>query len=51
VFVEGYGRRFEFTKTQIRAVRLEATLPGGGPLVLNKPFQSSGVAGALGGQK
>jgi hypothetical protein len=51
VFVEAYGRRFEFNRTQIRAVQLTATLPGGEPLVLNKPFQLSGVAGALGGKK
>ena len=51
VFVEAYGRRFEFNRTQIRAVRLTATLPGGEPLVLDKPFQLSGVAGALGGKK
>jgi hypothetical protein len=51
VFVEGYGRRFEFSKTQIRALRLEATLPGGGPLALDMPFQVGGVAGALGGKK
>jgi hypothetical protein len=51
VFVEAYGRRFEFNRMQIRAVRLTATLPGGEPLVLDKPFQLSGVAGALGGKK
>ena len=51
VFVEAYGRRFEFNRTQIRAVQLTATLPGGEPLVLDKPFQLSGVAGALGGKK
>ena len=51
VFVEAYGRRFEFNRTQIRALRLTATLPGGEPLVLDKPFQLSGVAGALGGKK
>ena len=51
VFVEAYGRRFEFTRTQIRALQLTATLPGGGPLVLDKPFQVGGLAGALGGKK
>jgi hypothetical protein len=51
VFVEAYGRRFEFNRTQIRALRLTATLPGGEPLVLDKQFQLSGVAGALGGKK
>jgi hypothetical protein len=51
VFVEAYGRRFELNKTQIRAVRLTATLPGGEPLVLDMPFQVGGLAGALGGKK
>ena len=51
VFVEAYGRRFEFNRMQIRAVRLTATLPTGEPLVLDKPFQLGGLAGALGGKK
>jgi hypothetical protein len=51
VFVEAYGRRFDFKRAQITAVRLTATLPGGEPLVLDKPFQSGGLAGALGGKK
>jgi hypothetical protein len=51
VFVEAYGRRFERNRTQIRAVRLTATLPGGAPLVLDKQFQLGGIAGALGGKK
>ena len=51
VFVEAYGRRFELNRTQIHAVRLTATLPGGEPLVLDKAFQAGGLAGALGGKK
>jgi len=51
VFVEAYGRRFEFARTQIRALQLTATLPGGQPLVLDKAFQVGGLAGALGGKK
>jgi hypothetical protein len=50
VFVEAYGRRFELSRTQIHAVRLTATLPNGEPLVLDKPFQVGGLAGALGGK-
>ena len=54
VFVEGYGRRFDFGRTQIRAVRLTAKLPDGRDLALDMPFQQNGivgVAGALGGKK
>jgi hypothetical protein len=51
VFVEAYGRRFAFNRTQIRAVRLTATLPDGKPLVIDKPFEAGGLAGALGGKR
>lgn len=51
VFVEAYGRRFNVNGAQIRALRLTATLPGGTPLTLDKQFQLSGLAGALGGKK
>jgi hypothetical protein len=51
VFVEAYGRRFDFARTQVRAVRLTATLPDGKPLTVDKQFQLSGLAGALGGKK
>jgi hypothetical protein len=51
VFVEGYGRRFAFNRTQIRSVRLDATLPDGKPLVIDKPFDAGGLAGALGGKR
>jgi len=51
VFVEAYGRRFDFKAAQIKAVQLKATLPGGKNVVLDKTFQVSGLAGALGGKK
>lgn len=51
VFVEAYGRRFNFNRAQIRSLRLTATLPDGEPLTLDKEFQLSGLAGALGGKK
>jgi len=51
VFVEAYGRRFDFARTQVRAVRLTATLPDGKPLTVDKQFQQGGLAGALGGKK
>ena len=50
-FVEAYGRRFNFSGMQIRSVRLTAVRPGGEPLTLDKQFQMSGLAGALGGKK
>src|SRR5262249_36018289 len=51
VFVEAYGRRFEFNHMQLRAVKLTATLPDGKPFELNKPFEVGGLAGALGGKR
>jgi len=51
VFVEAYGRRFDFKGAQIKAVRLKAQLPDGKELVLDKAFQLNGLAGALGGKK
>ncbi len=51
VFVAGFGQRFDFRRTQIRSLKLTATLPDGRPFELNKPFERSGLAGALGGNK
>jgi hypothetical protein len=51
VFVAGFGQRFDFHRMQIRTLRLSAKLPDGQPLELNKEFQKSGLAGALGGKK
>jgi hypothetical protein len=51
VFVEAYGRRFDFKKAQIKTLQLKAKLPDGKDLVLDKAFQLSGLSGALGGKK
>jgi hypothetical protein len=51
VFVAGFGQRFDFHRMQIHSLKLTAKLPDGQPLELNKQFQLSGLAGALGGKK
>jgi len=51
VFVAGFGQRFDFRRMQIHTLKLTATLPDGKPMELNKEFQVSGLAGALGGKK
>jgi|SRR5581483_12024790 len=49
VFVDGYGRRFDFKTMQIRDVRLTATLPDGKPWEIVKSFQQIGLEHTLGG--
>ncbi len=47
-------QRFDYHRTQIRDLRLTATLPGGKPFELKKQFEEPGLAGALkpfGGKK
>jgi len=48
-FVEGYGRRFDFKRMQVKDLRLEATLPDGKPFELKKEFEVGGLAGTLKG--
>jgi hypothetical protein len=50
-FVAGYGQRFDFRRTQIKDLRLTATLPDGTPIELKKRFEVGGLAGALGGTR
>jgi len=51
-FVEGFGRRFEFSRMQIRDLRLIAKTSGGRPVELQKEFQKSGLGGIqLGGKQ
>jgi hypothetical protein len=51
-FVEGFGRRFEFSRMQIRDLRLIAKTSGGRPVELKKEFQKSGLGGIqLGGKQ
>ena len=49
VFVDGYARRFDFRKMQVRDVRVTATLPSGERLEIVKPFQEIGLEHTLGG--
>ena len=46
-FMAGFGQRFDFHRTQIRDLRLTATLPNGKPFELKKQFEDRGLAGAL----
>jgi hypothetical protein len=48
-FVAGFGQRFNFHSMQVKDLRLIAKLPDGRPLELEKQFEASGLAGALGG--
>jgi len=51
-FVEGFGRRFDFSRMQIRDLRLMAKTSGGAPVELKKDFQKSGLDGIqLGGKR
>jgi hypothetical protein len=53
-FMAGYGQRFDYHRTQIKDLRLSATLPDGKPFELKKQFEEPGLAGALkpfGGKK
>jgi hypothetical protein len=46
-FVAGFGQRFDYHRTQIRDLRLSATLPNGKPFEMKKQFEDRGLAGAL----
>jgi hypothetical protein len=50
-FVAGFGRRFDPKHTQVKDLRLNATLPDGHPLEVKKAFTASGLAGAVGGTR
>jgi len=49
--VAGFGQRFDWRKTQVRDLKLTATLPDGKPIELKKQFDEYGLARALGGGK
>ncbi len=49
LFVDGYARRFDFNRMQIRDVRLNATLPDGKPVQIEKSFEEIGLEHTLGG--
>jgi hypothetical protein len=44
-FVEGFGRRFDWHRAQIRELRLTATLPDGTPFETEKRFEAGGLRG------
>lgn len=46
-FIAGFGQRFDYHHTQIRDLRLTATLPDGKPFELKKQFEDRGLAGVL----
>jgi hypothetical protein len=51
-FVEGFGRRFDFARMQIRDLRLIAKTSGGAPVELKMDFEKSGLDGIqLGGKR
>jgi hypothetical protein len=54
LFVEGYGRRFDFSRMKITDLRLRAMRPGGEVLEMVKRSEKGGLAGvlqAMGGKK
>ena len=52
VFVDGFGQRFDFQRTQITDLRLTAKLPDGTPLELEKQFDGRRARRArLGGKR
>ncbi len=50
-FTEGFGRRFDFNRMQVRDLRLKAKRPGGEPFEVVKQFDRSGLERALGGKE
>lgn len=50
-FVNGFGRRFDFERMQVKDLRVTARLSDGRPMEIRKAFQASGLAGALGGKR
>jgi hypothetical protein len=50
-FVAGFGQRFNFSRQQITALRVEAKRPDGTPLTLHKKFTKGGLDGILEGSR
>jgi len=48
IFIEAYGRRFDFSKQQIKDLRLSAKNAGGEPVDIRMEFRGSGLAGLAG---
>ena len=47
-FVDGYARRFDFKRMQVRDLRLTATQPDGAVVHMEKSFQQIGLEHTLG---
>lgn len=50
-FVAGFGQRFNFSRQQITALRLEAKQPDGTPITVHKKFTKGGLDGVLEGKR
>ena len=50
-FVAGFGQRFNYKRTQITDLRLNAKQPDGTPVEVVKVFTEGGLAGAFGGKR
>jgi hypothetical protein len=48
IFIEAYGRRFDFSKQQIKDLRLSAKNARGEPVDIRMEFRGSGLAGLAG---
>lgn len=50
-FIAGFGQRFDYRRTQITDLRLQAKLPDGTPLELQKEVAVGGLEGVFGGKR
>jgi hypothetical protein len=48
IFIEAYGRRFDFSRQQIKDLRLSAKNSSGEPVDIRMEFQGSGLSGLAG---
>jgi hypothetical protein len=48
IFVEAYGRRFDFSRQQIKDLRLEAVTTSGRPVDMRMDLKGSGLSGLAG---
>jgi hypothetical protein len=49
IFIEAYGRRFDFAREQLKDLRLSATTKSGSPVDVRLDLKGSGLAGLSGG--
>ncbi len=48
IFIEAYGRRFDFARQQLKDLRLSATTKSGAPVDVRLDLKGSGLAGLSG---